>query len=314
MTVQLSHLGWSGLAKEVVEGTALDPTVFIPFTRFIAEDIPNYVRDESIAASATLVRGVYQGEFDSTVDHECHAYPSAIGPLLVAAGFVDTITGAGPSYTHTFKLSSSAAQPPSYTWTDWNRAVYRQYPGCRLDELVITVDARGATKLQSKWKGWKSVIAGDTPTPTFSAAIPFLNWQTALSIGGAPDAKMISAALTVKRATEAIHTLRNNQSPYTDFAGPVEADWKLKVVFEDETEWTHLLSNDQPAIQLVITSVTGTPAPVFTLQSDTAPWVKAPIDRTQKFMQLDADIVGSLNATDNGPVMFVLVDGHTPAY
>lgn len=313
MTVQLSHLGYSGLAKEVTEGTKLDPTAFFPFTRFIAEDVPNYVRDESIAASATLVRGVYQGEFDSTVDFEAHAYPETIGPHLVAAGFVDTISGAGP-YTHTFKLSSTAAQPPSYCWTDWNRAAYRQYPGSRLDELVITVDAKGAVKLASKWKGWKSVVSVATPTATFPATVPLLSWQAALSIGGTANNKMISAALTVKRSTEAIHTLRNSQSPYTDFAGPVEADWKLKVAFEDEVDWAHLNSNDQPAISLVITSVTGTPAPVFTLVSDTAPWVKAPIDRTQKFMQLDSDITGVMNTTDNGPVMFVLTNGVATAY
>ena len=152
------------------------------------------------------------------------------------------------------------------------------------------------------------------PTPTWATTIPLMGWEVAPTIASVANAKMISAAFSSKRSTEAPHTLNNTRNPYNVFAGPVEASWKLKMIALDEVDWLHLTANDQPALSLVVTSPYGSPAPILTFTHAAAAWVKAPMDLTQKWVQLDADVTGFWNSGDGGPAQMVLSNGVATAY
>ena len=311
----LSHLTWVGIAKEVTQGTPISPTIWVPCTVFKPDDVPMYVDDDSMAGNSTRVRGVYLGEQDSTIAMDGLLYPEIVGPLLVATGYADVITGAGP-YLHTFKIPAAGTQPPSYTFTYYSgvgAANARQYPGCVMDQLDIIWDAKGVAKYTSIWKGWPSVTIAK-PTPAFATTTPLMGWEVAPTVGGSANAKMISASMTTKRSTTAAHTLNNTRSPYNVFAGEVEAAWKIKMIALDEVDWLHIINNDQPALQLVATSPYGGTPPILTFIHGAAAWVKAPMDLTQKWVELDADITGFYNTADAGPEQFTLSNGVAVAY
>ena len=314
---KLTRLSWIGIGKETTLGTAVVPTLWIPVTRPKVEDIPDYEKDESIQANPTMYRGVYLGYEDGDVEFDGRLYPEVIGPLLVASGYADSITGAGPSYTHTFKIPAAGTQPPSYTITTYNQLTssgnVRQYPGAIIDQLDLIVDAKGSCKYTSKWKAWPSSTASK-PTPTWVNTTPLMGWEMAPSIGGSAVSRLISSQLTLKSSTELPHTMNGVRTPYTTFAGPREADWKFKAICEDETDWLHLVNNDQPALSLPITSPYGSPAPVLTMIAAAAAFTKEPLDFTQKWVQLDADVTGFYNSGDGGPVQFTLVNGVATAY
>ena len=310
----LSRLSWIGLAKETTIGTPVTPTLWVPATAIKPEDIPDYEIDDSIAGNATQNRGVYLGYLDGQVSLDGRMYPEVIGPLLVASGYADTVTGTNP-YTHTFKIPAAGTQPPTYTLSiyDQTTANIRQYPGAIMDQLDLIWDAKGNAKYTSLWKTWPSVTL-TKPTPTWSTTTPLMGWEGAPSIGGSSVGRLISAQVTLKRGSATPHTMNNTRNPYTSFAGPAEADWKAKAIMEAETEWLHLINNDQPSLSMVFTSPYGSPAPVLTLTHASAAWIKAPRDYTQKWVQLDADIKGFLNTTDQGPISATLVNGASSAY
>ena len=313
--LHLSRLGWVGLGKETTLGTAVTPTIWVPATAIKPEDIPDYELDDSIAGNATKLRGLYLGYQDGQVSIDGRLYPEVIGPLLVAAGWADTVSGTTPTFTHTFKIPTSGAQPASYTLTinDNTTGNSRQYPGAIIDTLTIVSDAKGNMKYTSTWKTWPSVTV-TTPTPTWTTSVPLMGWEGAPSIGGTAVGRLISAQMAIKRSTETPHTMNNTRLPYTTFAGPAEADWKVKAIMETESEWLHIINNDQPSLSVVFTSVYGTTPPVLTLTNTAAAWVKAPRDYTQKYVQLDADITGFYNSTDQGPVYATLLNSAAAAY
>ena len=309
----LSRLSHVSMGKETTQGTGVAPTIYIPVTGVKPEDVPQYIRDESLFGNQSLVRGVYQGELDSTFDFDGLLYFEHLGSYLVGCGFVDTVTGSSAPYTHTFKLSASGAQPPTWSMTDYNTVEARRYPGCMVDQFDLTLDAKGAIKYAMKMKGWPSASAA-TPVPTFPATAAALGWETKCSIGGASSARVVSAGLSVKRSTEQIHTFNNTQNPYQVFAGPFDSSYKAKALFENNTDWNHLNANDQLPFVLTVTAPGGGNNPVLTMTSTIGAWVKAPIDRSQKYMQVDVDILNVYNATDGGEFAALLTNAVSTAY
>jgi hypothetical protein len=378
----LTRLSWLGLAKETTQGTAVNPSLYVPVMAPKTEDVVTTLDDDSLANSATKIRGVYQGIKDGTFDYDMLVYPEAVGLHAIAAGLVDTtavyrtvadgvttitstaITSATAAFTqadvgatiagsanipagtviasvtsgtaavlsqnatasstaqtfniggtvgqsrHRLALASSGAQPSSLTLTDFDVFETRQYPGGVLDQFDLTVDAKAVVKLAAKWKTWPSAVSG-TGTYAGPASVPYLGWQVYAFVNGAAANRIVSAAFTFKRNTEAIHTLSGSQGPQTVFATEAEASVKMKALFNDDTDLNYLLNNTQPAIQL---SLVGNGGTTLTVTMSKAAFKKAPIDRSGKYLQIDIDADGVLNTSDAGPMALTLQDTHSAAY
>lgn len=311
----LSRLIWVGLGKETTQGTPVAPTIFIPVsTATKPTDTPDYIDDDSLVGSAGKIRGTYQGILRTGVSLDGFAFPDSIGSLLVAAGLADTVSGTTPNFTHTFKLPVAGTQPPSWTIVVWEGGVNaqaRQYPGQVLDTLDITLDIKGAVKWAAKFMGWPSSLV-TKPSPTFPTTAPWLSWQAALTIGGTANPKPVSGKISIKRSSEYVDTMANVQTPYNVFADAMEAAWALKMLMTDEVDWTHAISNDQPAVVLSLTAPSS--GPVLTFTSTKGAWKKAPPDFSGKKVMLDADITSITNATDVGPIAATLLNAVATAY
>lgn len=307
----LSRLSYVMLQKEGTQGTAASSgnKYFIPVQDAQGEELPHYVNDDSLANNASLIRGVYQGERDSTFTYNGFLYPEIVGPHMVAMGFADTLSA---STTHTFKVPSAGTQPPSYTINDYDVVANRQWAGMVADQLDWTFDAKGGVKQTFKWLGWTSASSASS-APSWPTTNPFLGWQTSVTVGGVATTRFVSAGVTIKRSTEVIHTLGNTQNPYNVFAGPVEANLKIQAIVENYTEWNQLINNTQPAIVLTATSTTGSSS-VLTITSTSTAWTKATISRKGKYLVLDAEITGIQNSTDVGPMGVVITNASGAAY
>jgi hypothetical protein len=308
-----SGLAFVGLGKETVQGTAVPATIYVPVDKssLKAMDVPAYVEDDSLDGNIGKIRGGYQGELKSTVDWTGMAYPDLVGNWLVAAGLADTISGAGP-YTHAFKVPAAGTVPPSYTITVYNVAETRQYPGCMLDQVEWTIDAKGAVKVALKWLGWPSTTT-TKPTPTWPAIAPWQGWQASLSIGGSANAKVLSGKIAIQRTPTDIRTMANVQAPYNIFPDAISATEKWKFAFLDTVDWTHIMSNDQPAVVATLTAPSA--GPVLVLTSTKTLWKAAPVDFSNPYVEVgDADITCITNATDIGPIAALLANSVSTAY
>jgi len=316
----LSRLSFIQLCKETTQGTAASSSpIYIPVQDATGEELPHYVEDDSLANNASLIRGVYQGERDSTFTYNGFLYPDVVGYHMVSAGFSDSYSASGASSgTHTFRVPAAGTQPPSYTIGDFDNVAFRQWAGQVLDQWDVTLDGKGALKHTAKWLGWTSASASK-PTPAWTAMNPYMGWQATATIGGIGVTRMISAGFTIKRSTEVIHTLGNTQNPYNVFAGPVDSRIKFQAVVEDYTDWNHLINNDQPTVVVTVTdtqasSGAGGIAPVLTFTSTSEAFVKGVLNRKGKYMVLDVDITSIQNATDVGPLTVTQKDNHTSTY
>lgn len=276
--------------------------------------------------TAPLVNDVIQIDTTANGIAECRVLTavSGAGPYTItwaatqglqyahaAGATANNVTGG--SYTHAFRFSNNpgAVQPPSWTLSWYGAGVQgatqcRQYPGAMIDTFSITAPNKGMLTHSIKFMTYPSALAAK-PTPTFATTPPFLGWEQALSIAGSADTKYLGGSIEIKRGTEAIHTAQNNQNPYNVFAAEMEANLKWKFLALDETEWNHMVANDQPSSVVTVTSPAG---PVLTITNTVGAWKKAPWQLAQKYIQLgDVEVQGIVNATDgNGPIQASLVN------
>jgi hypothetical protein len=230
---------------------------------------------------------------------------------------VSLVIGTTGVYRHPFRLATGAQQPASFTVVDFDAVdstSARNYPGSVMDSLDLTIDAKGAVKYAAKWKGWPSTISA-APTAVFPTSAGAMGWQAQCYFAplGLATAipRLISGTIGLKNGTEAIHTANGLQSPYNVWAGDFEVSIKLKMLLENTADWRHFIVNDQPPLIVNLTLASGISWWFFATQPV---WKTAPPDRSQKWMQFDADITATNNAADGGACMFVLANALVTAY
>jgi hypothetical protein len=299
--VALGMLDTVSVGRSVSDAvTNATTTVTSATAAFVANDAGATVSGTNIPAGATIVSVTNS----TTIVISAAATGSGAGGSLVIAG------GAG-SYNHKFRLT--AAQPPSYSITDYDGYETLGYPGMMEDQLDLTIDAKTMVKAATQWKGWPAASQSQ-PTPSWPALPPGLGWEASYTIGGVAVTRIVSMGLTAKRSAEPIHTSQGLQTPFNVFAAELEASMKIKGLRLDDTERNHVLNNDQPTFVASITSPSGSPAPVLTITATKSAWKKAPTDRSGKYMQGDYTVDLVTNTTDSGPFQVRLANGVSTAY
>lgn len=312
MPAKLARLGHLGLAKEVTQGTPVVPAFFVPYRSVSPETTFNPIRDESVRANSSVLQGLYQGAGESTFGFGGHPHMDTFGHLLAAIGLVDTVGAtSGGRTAHTMK--ATAAQPPSYTITDFDVVEARAYPGMMLDELGLKVDVKGAVDYDAKWKGWPSAAAA-TPVPSFTAEEPLIGWELTFTAGGASSTRVQSAEWTLARGVEVIHGSDGNQSPRETFADGLQCDLKASVLFEDLTDYNRFLSYATHAVVGAITQPVARGDSALTLTMTSAVCHKAAQGRDGKYVTLDLELSGVYNVTDAGPVQALLRSTRATAF
>ncbi|AFZ66983.1 phage tail tube protein [Deinococcus peraridilitoris] len=208
--MNVGALGSVGLAREVTWGTAVAPTIFIPFASEGFKDGPE-------ALSELQIRGIldqspkYAGTLMVSGSLSGVVLPDQIGHLLRAVLGIPTVTGVGP-YTHTFNPTQSAwsalSALPSYTFTVVRPSASSlagqvvQYSGMVCQSLSFKYAANGLLMFDSQWIG-KDAASVAAPTVTLPTSTPF-NTNCALSRGGGSDATIQDYNLSITNSLEGV--------------------------------------------------------------------------------------------------------------
>lgn len=297
---KLTALGHVGLAFEATYGTAVPPVAYIPYDSIKVEDDIKKVTDEGRRAVLSKEFAVYNATRSSKVEVDFNAYPDILGYLFKAFFGQDSVSGANPNYTHTFKVLNAA--DPSLTLSDYNAVTERQYAGSVLDELSLKFDTENVMKASAKFQGKASAI-GTTTTPTFTQLTPFMGFQLTASIGGTANLNVVGGEVSFKQENKLLFTANNTQDPSKFAAGRMEASGKLTFDVEDESEYLLYTSGNQPSLSLTFAINANTSLQISFGKIDIS---KAPIDRSQEFLRVDMDFKALFNSTDNGMATVVL--------
>lgn len=170
-------------------------------------------------------------------------------------------------YTHVFYLlnngvgagGSSAAQPPTYTLTDFTDMTptvgARTYSSFVMSDITFTGNAEQLLTWSGKGSSWLSQIASTRPTAQVSTVATQAAWRSQVGIGGVLPGAAINDVqewqVTISRATSVEWTDQNSQNPFSIVRGPMTVTGSMNFMPAiDETPLTRMLSNTQPQIQI----------------------------------------------------------------
>ena len=230
----LSSNSLHAIAKEVTRGTLpATGAVYIPVLTPAIVPTANFLNDEAFRGSPVLVydqvQGVYHTEFDAKYPIYADTFPNLLVALL---GSTDTVTGVGP-YNHVIGLLNAPAtgsQPPSYSLMGFDGANYFTITGAQAASMDLQWSSESTADATVKWIGNPYVSATTAPAPfgttsiSTEAMVP--GWSVAVNIASTPLAYVASGSIMLDRKTAPIFT-GGTQSPYVNFAGPLEVTGKL---------------------------------------------------------------------------------------
>ena len=257
MTQALSWQERIALKKETTWGTGVNPDVSFPIT-------DGSISFQSTASYDEGRRGTASGTFDALIDAahseaniEGWFYPNASSWLLYGLFGQDSITGAGDPYTHTFQLASSV---PSFTVEQdviggTNGAI--RATGMRVGSMNFSFEAdKGALTYSAQLMGKiPSKVTAQNPAITSENA--FEGWRATLTSTGL-DCKAVSGEINLTRELQIVHTGCDSQDVSFINAGPMQAEGRFNVVFDNMAIFDLALANTRQALTLSFTK--GSPA------------------------------------------------------
>jgi hypothetical protein len=297
---KVSALGHLGVAMETTYGTAVPPVYYVPYNTIKVEDDIKKILDDGKRGILTKDFNSYDGAKSGTVEIDSMAYPDVLGFFLKAIFGQDTVTGSASPYSHKFTVANTLC--PSVTIQDYNTVTERQYAGGLVSELGFKFDSSKEVSMSAKMISKASVTATQT-TPTILTTDPFLGYTATLKIGGTPNLNLISGEVTVKREAQLIFSANNTQQPTKYVTARCEAEGKLVLDIEDETEFLLYLNNTKPTLDILFTQNANTSLELSFGRIDVT---KAVLDRSQETVRCDLSFKALYNATDNGMATFTL--------
>lgn len=214
---------------------------------------------------------------------------------------------------HTFAQDQRATAIPGYSLTQFNKIESRGYAGSILSDFGLKIDPKGNVSGDAKWMGFPSATQSNVAA-AFAAIQPFLGWQWGLTIGGVASTRGLSGDYGFKRATEAINSSDGTQGPREVFPGALELDFKLKAIFENNTDFLQFLGYTSVPIVSTLTQPLAFGGSVLTLTSTGQKFVKFAPDFGGAYLTADIDSTAAMNTTDNGLASISLTNFVNTAY
>lgn len=214
--------------------------------------------------------------------------------------------------THTFKQNPAVALP-TYSLTVYDTMQTLSTSWCRLSDLQLKIDPKGAVTFTLKYVSFPSVVQA-SQTETFSTYDPLLGWSWTMTNAGASSTRGLTLDATVKRATEAIASSDGTQGPREVFAGAIEIDGTYKAIFENQTDLNLYLNYTQTATTAQLQQPVARGGQSLALTMSKSGYYKGKRDLSQPYVQADYSIGGIYNTIDGGAMQAVLKNYQSTAY
>ena len=164
--------GILGIAPEVISGTYVPPTKFVPFDSESLKWTQENTERRPIRNTPSLVgmvrgNGHVEGEisFDVTVD--------VLVWFLLASRCTYTTTGTAPTLTYKFVPAPVAVPTKSLSITVKRGNEVSGYTGCVVSSFTLTVDSSGSFKASISIIGAAEATQAGALTPVWPTALPF---------------------------------------------------------------------------------------------------------------------------------------------
>lgn len=297
-------------AASIVGATSVSSTVSIPSGTLIQ------IGSGSLAEVVTTT-GAPTGAGPYAIPVPALAKPHA-GPT---PGPADAITAlqAAP-LVHRMSLMNSGAgrgqgagscQPSTLAISQWYGPTAtsgaRQFVSVVITEFTLKWNAE--TELATytaKAIAWASSTMGSIPSPTYTATKPLPSWGVQIGIGGpASGGTLVTSSETgeynLHRAAKAYFTGQNSQNPYLIVRGDVSADWKSTFIADTEAQLLHMLTNDQPQYQCVLSNgLSGANASALQVDMQQTTWTEVKPDQGEEAVRYQATGGTVFNTTNAG--------------
>ena len=318
----LTANSYFGMGVEATRGSAASVGTYTPVATPKVEPKVIWLPDPNFrgspAAMYDQVPGVRYDEYSAKTFLYTDTFPQLVRAVL---GSTDTVTGAGPTYTHTIGLINSAStgsQPPSYTII--NDSVDNTYRlvASQCDNLSISFAADAAVETTFMFMCNPAASVSEiTNFPNESTQHIIPAWNCAASVGGAAVTAIETGQLDIKRSTAPIWTL-GSQGPYANWAGPIDVTGKFSFVVSSSNPYFNesLVRNEQAFTFLFTDPYSG-----YSIQFNMsqAQLENPVIDQSKHWISMTADFVAVANTTDavNGgfsPIQAIITNGVSSAY
>jgi len=311
-----------GMAVEVTRGTAASVSTFTPVIGpQLAPDL-KWLSDDADRGSPVMVYdqvpGVRFDKWTGKVYLYDDIYPNLLRSVL---GSTDTVASVGGgASTHTIGLLNSAStgsQPPSYTLVNNSVDNTYQMAAGQCSDISVSFGVDAAVETTVNFIGNpETTVTAPAIAETTEHMIPA--WDLAASIAGTAVTVLESGTLDIKRNATSIFTA-GNQSPYRNWAGPIEVTGKMTFVVEaSQTFFANSLTRAQQAVVLLFTDPVSSHSVKFQMSACQfeAPQIK---QSGKAYIQLDANFTAVANTTDavNGgfsPITTVTTNAISAAY
>lgn len=212
---------------------------------------------------------------------------------------------------HTFKQAATAI--PSYSLTVYDTLTTIGYAGSKLAELQVKIDPKAAVSLSLKYNSFPGA-SQSSMTASYTTYAPAIGWEWAMTNAGASSTRGLTYDVTVKRATEPVHSSDGIQAPREIFSGTLDMDGTYKAIFENQLDLNLFAQYTQSPATALLTQPLSAGGSSLSLTSSKSGWYKGKRDLSTSYVQADFSISGIYNATDGGAVSAVLSNYQTSAY
>lgn len=261
-----------GIAKETTWGTAAaTPAYTLRVKDVKAETNVKFVKDEGMRGVNAKTFDVYDGTHEGSIDLDVEVFPEDFPLFLKAILGSETVTGAATPYSHAFALANTA-QPPSLTFFHDTGFEVRVYAGCMVESVQLKWAKDAGLEASIKMSS-KPFVVGTQWVPSFATTSQWIGWQTAVTIGGTANQKLVGFDITWKRALYIQHAANNTQAPTAIISQDIEVTGKATFDINDDTELNYMLNNTKPAFLFTMTQP-GANGPVLTIQMSKCAFMK----------------------------------------
>lgn len=274
----------------------------------------------SITTAATMPAGsTIQIDSGATIEWAVTGTPTGSGPYTIPI----TTPATGLKYAHTSSVAvvsqsthvfkQSTAVLPTYSLTLYDTTQTVSCSWCRLSDLQVKIDPKGAVGLSLKYTGFPSVTQ-TSATPAFSTYDPVLGWSWNMTNAGASSTRGLSLDVTLKRAVEAIASSDGVQTPREIFGGALGADGSYKAIFENQTDMNLFTQYTQSPTTATLAQPLARGGQSLTLTMSKSGYYKGKRDLSGQYAQATFSIQGIYNTSDAGAVQATLKNYSSTAY
>ena len=308
------------MKRETPPGTYVAPAAAQDFLFVNLGRIENLIEDnvdESYQAIAAKESGLYPGFRYARVTMDGYVAQASIGHLFRAALGAISESGTVDPFTHNFTARTS--QGPAYSLVNFDNTQASAWAvtNARCQSLTLKyAEAKGMFSFNAVFLG-KYQASQSKPTATYDNLVTaphYIPYQNALTLNGAADGRLIAMTLKIDNECEPLFGATGNQDPVDISQGRITTVG-LDAIFEvvDLTDINFFYNNTQPIWSAVFTN---TASHTLTIQMSKLAFSNGSgIMQDKPYIRAVMKAKGLHNATDSGPVKFILLNNiATSAY